>query len=138
VPPGRNIDDPQAAPAHSLAALTAGEMGYGGLVFLTLLWLRWLSMGASFIWPRTDDPMRRIGVGIFFGMCGTFFQSMTEWVFHQTPIFYTFNIMLGVLASLCYVREMNPGCMKTTEAEPEEEDETDFTHDSEEPYIIRS
>jgi hypothetical protein len=33
-------------------------------------------------------------------MCGTFFQSMTEWVFHQTPIFFTFNILLGVLASL--------------------------------------
>src|SRR5262249_43039452 len=66
VPPGRNIDDPQAAPAHSLAALTAGEMGYGGLVLFTLLWLRWLSMGASFLWPRTPDPMQRIGVGIFF------------------------------------------------------------------------
>jgi hypothetical protein len=106
VPAGRNIDAPQAAPAHSLAALTAGEMGYGGLVLLGLLWLRWLLMGASFLWPRTPDPMRRIGVGIFFGMCGTFFQSLTEWVFHQTPIFYTFNIMLGVLASLCYVRKL--------------------------------
>ena len=42
VPAGRNIDDAQAAPAHSLAALTAGEMGYGGLVLLALLWLRWL------------------------------------------------------------------------------------------------
>ena len=29
VPPGRNIDDPQAAPAHSLPALTVGEMGCG-------------------------------------------------------------------------------------------------------------
>ena len=100
VPPGRNIDDPQAAPAHSLAALTAGEMGLGGLALLTLLWARWLLMGASFIWPRTPDPMRRIGIGIFFGMCGTFFQSLTEWVFHQTPIYFTFNILLGVLASL--------------------------------------
>ena len=63
-------------------------------------------MGASFLWPRTTDPMRRIGVGIFFGMCGTFFQSLTEWVFHQTPIFFTFNILLGVLASLCLHQEM--------------------------------
>jgi O-Antigen ligase len=107
VPPGRNIDDAQAAPAHSLAALTAGEMGYGGLALFTVLWIRWLLMGASFLWPRTPDPMRRIGVGIFFGMCGTFFQSMTEWVFHQTPIFFTFNIMLGVLASLIYLRKLD-------------------------------
>ncbi|HWC61507.1 MAG TPA: O-antigen ligase family protein, partial [Verrucomicrobiae bacterium] len=39
VPPGRDIDDPQAAPAHSLAALTMGEMGWGGLALLTLLWV---------------------------------------------------------------------------------------------------
>lgn len=105
VPAGRDIDEPQAAPAHSLAALTVGEMGYGGLVLFTLLWLRWLLMGASFLWPRTPDPMRRMGVGIFFGMCGTFFQSFTEWVFHQSPIFLTFHIMVGVLASLCYLRK---------------------------------
>jgi len=138
VPPGRDIDDPQAAPAHSLAALTAGEMGYGGLALFTLLWLRWLSMGASFLWPRTADPMRRMGVGILFGMCGTFLQSMTEWVFHQTPIFYTFNILLGVLASLCYVRKTRPERRGPREIEPEEEDEVDFTHGTEDPFIIRS
>jgi hypothetical protein len=120
VPPGRDIDDPQAAPAHSLPALTVGEMGFGGLALLTLLWLRWLLMGASFLWPRTPDPMRRIAVGIFFGMCGTLFQSLTEWVFHQTPIFYTFNILLGVLASLCYVRKCERRARKEAQREREE------------------
>jgi hypothetical protein len=105
VPPGRDIDEPQAAPAHSLAALTVGEMGFGGFAIFALLWLRWLLMGASFLWPRTPDPMRRMGVGIFFGMCGTSLQSFTEWVFHQSPIFFTFHIMVGVLASLCYLRK---------------------------------
>jgi hypothetical protein len=123
VPPGRDIDDPQAAPAHSLAALTMGEMGLGGLVLLSLLWLRWLLMGASFLWPRTPDPMRRVGVGIFFGMCGTFFQSLTEWVFHQTPIFFTFNILLGVLASLMYVRKCERRARKEAERELEEREE---------------
>jgi hypothetical protein len=120
VPPGRDIDDPQAAPAHSLPALTVGEMGFGGLALLTLLWLRWLLMGASFLWPRTPDPMRRIPVGIFFGMCGTLFQSLTEWVFHQTPIFFTFNILLGVLASLCYVRKCERRARKEARRELEE------------------
>jgi hypothetical protein len=105
VPAGRNIDDAQAAPAHSLWALTAGEMGYGGLAIFLLLWFRWLQMGWSFLRKRVDDPMRRIGVGIFFGFCGTFLQSLTEWVFHQTPIFYTFNIMAGVLASLYFLKK---------------------------------
>ena len=123
VPPGRDIDDPQAAPAHSLAALTMGEMGWGGLALLTLLWLRWLFLGATFLWPRNPDPMRRIGVGIFFGMCGTFFQSMTEWVFHQTPIFFTFNILLGVLASLAYIRKCERRARKEAEKELEEREE---------------
>lgn len=122
VPAGRDIDEPQAAPAHNLAALTVGEMGFGGLAIFTLLWLRWLLMGASFMWPRTPDPMRRMGVGIFFGMCGTFLQSLTEWVFHQSPIFFTFHIMVGVLASLCYLRKQErracKAALKCVEEEP--------------------
>jgi len=123
VPSGVNLDDAQAAPAHSLAALTAGEMGMGGLILLSLLWLRWLLLGASFIWPRTPDPMRRIAVGIFFGMCGTFFQSMTEWVFRQTPIYFTFHIMLGVLVSLAYIRKCERRARKEAERELEEREE---------------
>jgi hypothetical protein len=103
-PSGSNLDDPQAAPAHSLAALTVGEMGIVGLVLFTILWLRWFQMGASFLWKRTTDPMRRMGVGLLFGTLGIFSQSMTEWVYHQTPIFFTFNIILGTLASLYYIK----------------------------------
>jgi hypothetical protein len=123
VPPGRDIDDPQAAPAHSLPALTVGEMGVGGLVLLGLLWARWLLLGASFFWPRTTDPMRRIAVGIFFGMCGTLFQSMTEWVFRQTPIYFTFHIMLGVLVSLVYIRKCERRARKEAQKELEEREE---------------
>lgn len=123
VPAGRDIDEPQAAPAHSLAALTAGEMGFGGLALFTLLWLRWLLMGASFLWPRTPDPMQRMAVGIFFGMGGTFFQSLTEWVYHQTQIYFTFHIMLGVLASLYYLRKCERRARKAALKEAEEEQE---------------
>ena len=100
-----NVDDPQAAPAHNLAALTLGEMGYGGLVLMIVMWMRWFQMGAVFLWKRTPDPMRRIGVGIFFGTWGIFLQSITEWVFWQTAIYFTFHIMLGVLASLYFQRK---------------------------------
>jgi hypothetical protein len=99
-----NVDDPQAAPAHSLGALTVGEMGYGGLLLLLILWFRWFQMGFVFLLQRTTEPMRRIGVGIFFGTIGIFLQSLTEWVYHQTAIFFTFNILLGTLASLYHVR----------------------------------
>lgn len=44
IPPNSNIDEAQAAPAHCLAALTVGELGYPGLFLSGLLWLRWFQM----------------------------------------------------------------------------------------------
>jgi Flp pilus assembly protein TadB len=48
--------------------------------------------------------MRRLGIGIFFGTSGIFLQSITEWVYHQTQIFFTFHILLGALAGLYWVK----------------------------------
>jgi hypothetical protein len=104
IPPNSNIDEAQAAPAHSLGALTAGELGIPGLLLLALLWLRWFQMAGSFLWNRTPDPLRRVAVGIFFGFGGIFLQSLTEWVFRQSPIYYVFLILLGTLASLYYMK----------------------------------
>jgi hypothetical protein len=105
IPPESNVDEAQAAPAHSLAALTAGELGIPGLILFALLWMRWFQMALSFLWPRTADPLRRIGVGLFFALCGIFLQSLTEWVFRHSPIYYVININLGVLASLYYLKK---------------------------------
>ena len=105
-PGATNIDDPQAAPAHNLGALTLGELGYPGLLIFALLWLRWLTLGLRFFWRRSPDPMRRVAIGIFFGMLGLWLQSLTEWVFRHSPIFYMFHILLGALAGLCYLRRM--------------------------------
>jgi hypothetical protein len=93
-----------AAPAHNLFALTAGELGYAGGVIFLLMWLRWLQLGSMFLWRRLTWPMHRLGTGIFFGTCGIFLQSMTEWVYRQTSIYFTFAIMLGTLASLTWTR----------------------------------
>jgi hypothetical protein len=93
-----------AAPAHSLAALTVGELGVPGLILFALLWGRWFQMGLRFLFKRTPEAMHRLGVGIFFGLCGIFLQSLTEWTFRQTHIFLTFNILIGTLASLCYAK----------------------------------
>jgi hypothetical protein len=101
------IADPNtnyAAPAHCLAALTLGELGIPGLCLFALVWLRWFQMGTRFLGRRVLDPMRQVGTGIFFGVCGIFLQGLTEWVYRQTPIFVTFHILVGVLASLYYRR----------------------------------
>lgn len=104
IPSGSNVDEAQAAPAHSLGALTLGELGVPGFVLFTFVWLRWFQMGASFLWPRTKDPLRRVGVGLFFACWGIFLQSLFEWVFRHLPVYYTFHILVGVLASLYYLR----------------------------------
>jgi len=115
LPPDSNVDMPQAAPAHSLAALTLGEMGIPGLVLLALLWLRWFQMGAVFLWQRTSEPMRRMGIGIFFCLGGLFLQSLTEWVFRHSPIYYTAHILIGSLAALYYNKKRE---RRVAEAEP--------------------
>ncbi|HLH56511.1 MAG TPA: O-antigen ligase family protein [Verrucomicrobiae bacterium] len=122
VPSDSNVDEAQAAPAHNLCALTVGELGIPGLTLFLLLWLRWFQMGASFILPRTPDPMRRIGVGLFFGSCGMFLQCLTEWVFRHLPLYYTFHIMLGVLMSLYYLKRKT-----RREQEQDVADEAEFS-----------
>ena len=95
-----------AAPAHSLAALTVGELGVPGLVlFFGLIWPRWLLMGVRFLWPRSQDAPHQLGVGIFFCTCGIFLQSLTEWAYRQEPIFIPFHILLGTLAALCWLKK---------------------------------
>jgi hypothetical protein len=119
IPSGSNVDEAQAAPAHCLAALTAGELGIPGLFLLALLWLRWFQMAGSFLWPRTPDPLRRLGVGIFFGFGGIFLQSLTEWVFRQSPIFYVFHVLLGTLAGLYYLKRQEQRAAEAEMAEAE-------------------
>jgi hypothetical protein len=93
-----------AAPAHNLAALTVGELGVPGLILFALLWGRWFQMGLRFLFKRTPEAMHRLGVGVFFCLCGIFLQSLTEWTFRQTHIFLTFNVLVGTLASLNYAK----------------------------------
>ena len=93
-----------AAPAHNLAALTLGELGVPGLLIFGALWLRWASMGLPFLALPRSDPMRVMGVGILFSICGIFGQSLTEWIYRQTPILLTFYVLLGALASLAHSR----------------------------------
>lgn len=50
------------------------------------------------------DPMHRLGIGFLFGTLGLFLQSATEWTYKQTPVLFTFHVMMGALAALYYAR----------------------------------
>ncbi len=95
-----------AAPAHSLGALTAGELGIPGLMLFGLLWLRWFQVGVGFLWQRLNpDPIHRLGIGLLFAIGGLFLQSLTEWVYRQSTLFLMFHLLMGGLASLHYARK---------------------------------
>ena len=94
-----------AAPAHNLCALTVGELGVPGLGLFLLMWLRWLQIGVSFLWRRQRTTVCLVGIALFFGMMGVFLQSLTEWIFRQTPIYLTMHTMIGALASLYAIKK---------------------------------
>jgi hypothetical protein len=93
-----------APPAHNLGLITAGELGWPGLMLFVLLWMRWFQMGLGFLRKRSTEAIHRMGIGFFFAVCGVFLQSLTEWVYRQTAVFLTFNLVLGALASLYYLQ----------------------------------
>lgn len=98
-----------APPAHALAALSLGEIGIPGTLLFMIVWLRWFQVGAMFLIRRLDrDPMHRLGIGILFATAGIFLQSVTEWTYRQPPLFLTFHLLIGALASLHYVRRHRP------------------------------
>jgi hypothetical protein len=111
-----------AAPAHSLAALTLGELGYPGLFLFNLIWLRWFQVGVTFLWRRLNpDPMHRLGIGCLFSCGGMFMQSITEWTYRQQANMYVFHIAMGAMGALYYLRKHAPAPEPVVEYDEEEE-----------------
>lgn len=102
--PRKGMEAAQAPPAHSLLALTAGELGWPGLVLMCLVWIRWFWLAAAFLWKKTTGLVSRFGIGALFGLTGAFLQSFTEWSFRQTNVFFLGHVIVGVLAAAYYWR----------------------------------
>ncbi len=102
--PRGSPDLAQAAPAHSLVALTVGELGWPGLVVFGICWLNWFATSARFLARRTSAIESRLGMAVFFAMSACFLQSQTEWEFRQTPMFTLFHILAASAAGLLWAR----------------------------------
>jgi hypothetical protein len=100
IPRGSNVDAAQAAPAHSLYAITLGESGWLGVILLGLMWLRWLQLGGSFLVARSPAFRSRFGTGVFFALIAIMLQSQVEWEIRQTPLLFLLHILLGAIAAL--------------------------------------
>lgn len=94
-----HIDAPQAAPAHSLYAITLGETGYVGVALLAIVWIRWFSIAGSFFFHRSSALKSRFGIGVFGALMGAFGQSLSEWEVRLTPLAFLLHILIGAAAS---------------------------------------
>ena len=100
IPPDSKTNGAQAAPAHNLPVLTLGELGWPGLVLFVFVWMRWLSLGAVFLVRRSPALVSRFCAGAFLAVLAVLLQSMTEWAYRQTSIFFLCNIIIGALAAV--------------------------------------
>lgn len=97
--PNANVDNPHAAPGHSLYAITLGETGWPGVALYGGVWARWAQMTGRFLFKRSRAFRSRFGVGVFFGLVGAFCQSLSEWEIRQTPLLFLLHILLGAVAA---------------------------------------
>jgi len=101
--PRNSPDLAQAAPGHSLPALTQGELGYPGAVLFAIIWLRWFSITIPSLFKKKgNDLFRMFGVGAFWGLTAALIQSQTEWEFRQTPLFLLIHFMMGAVAGIIH------------------------------------
>jgi hypothetical protein len=95
-----NVDAAHADPAHSLYAITLGEMGWPGVVCHGVVWMGWFRMTGSFLARRSRSLQSRFGVGVLGALLGAFFQSISEWELRQTPLLFLLHILLGAAAAI--------------------------------------
>jgi hypothetical protein len=89
-----------APPAHNLWILTAGEVGYPGLLLFCAIWYRWFGMARQFIRKTATHPVWRYGTGAFFALFGLVLSTMTEYGFRHAQLYFLAHILMGSLAGL--------------------------------------
>ncbi len=104
--PWGSKDLAQAAPGHSLPAITLGELGYPGAILFTIVWLRWFSLVVPYLFKKGNDLFRMVGTGCFWGLTATLIQSQTEWEFRQTPLFLLVHFIMGTAAGLLHYNQL--------------------------------
>lgn len=94
-----HIDAQQAAPAHSLYAITLGETGWPGVFLYGIVWLRWFAIAGTFLRARSSVLRYRFGVGVFGALIGALGQSFSEWEVRLTPLAFLLHILLGAASA---------------------------------------
>lgn len=94
----------QAPPAHNLYLLTVTEVGWPGFILFVLLLIQSMWISGSALLGKHELLVDAVRLGAFLSLGGVLMQSMTEWAFRQTPMYFLGHIVLAVAATLYYHR----------------------------------
>lgn len=93
--------------AHSLYAMTLGELGWPGLFILTALWCQWFLMMGRFLFVRGSDILTLAGIGCFFAFTSVIANNITECSFRTQYQFIVFSVLLGSAVAIRHKQTMN-------------------------------
>jgi hypothetical protein len=86
--------------AHHIYYLFAAETGWPGMVvfifFIASLYLRNLVL---FLRSR-DDYYQAVALGLLIGFSTLHLQGLLEWIFRQTPVFFLFSLLSGLMVAI--------------------------------------
>ncbi len=95
----------QEPPAHNLYLITAVELGWIGLLLLLALFGRWLYISGTGMTKGAGDLLDCVRLGAFLSLWGVLMQSITEWEFRQTSLFFFCHIIMSVAAFVYATRK---------------------------------
>ena len=94
------MDSAQAAPCHNMYLLYWGELGHIGLVLFCIVWFRFLLIAMKSALSGKKDLGTRVASGIFAVTLALSVQGITEWEYRQSPIFFLYHALMGVLIAV--------------------------------------
>jgi O-antigen ligase len=98
-----NVDPdlPPGTPPHNLWFLTLGELGWPGLIFFVLIWVRFYAAVAP---PCLFAPNGWLHTAIVAATCATLaghLQNALQLGFRQSPLFFLNHLFLGLALAAC-------------------------------------
>lgn len=84
---------------HNIYIVTAAETGTIGLIVFLMIGLRFLIIGGQSAICKQHAEASMWMIGIFGGLLAVYFQGLAEWSIRQTPLWYLFCSLIGLLVS---------------------------------------
>jgi len=83
------------APAHNIWSLTAGELGYPGVLVLALIWLRFYALAVPRLFARDRSLAGTAAVALTAATLVCQLQSTLQLGYRQTPIYFLLALCMG-------------------------------------------